>query len=162
MLLLIPPNNVNTVVFWHYQNIALLVWAAWCSNFGSTNGVGLEQSYLFCWPVEDGGCVRLLVTQKLHTSPLNLFDVVVNAIGKIFSITELKIFTRNDTCACVLACFPHLENSTCQRMNVDLQRKLQGLSCIQMCVLSYKICKWGTRISSSIPMKGFDSLLHDE
>lgn len=122
--LLTPPKNVNTVVLWHYQNIGLLVWAVLHSNFGSTNGVGLEQSYLFSWPVED---VRLLVTQKLHTSPLKHFDVVVNAIGKIFCITELKFFTHNDTCACVLACFPHLEKQHMPKNESWHAKKIAGI-----------------------------------
>lgn len=51
-----------------------------------------------------------------------------------------------------------LKSSTCQRMKVDMQRKLQELSC----VLSYEICKWGIWIYTSIPMMVFDSLLYDE
>lgn len=57
-------------------------------------------------------------------------------LGKFFffCITELKRFTLNDTCACVLAC---LKSSTCQRMKVDLQRKLQELSCIYILVFFF-------------------------
>lgn len=62
-------------------------------------------------------------SHKLHTSPLNLFDVFVNVsffFVLFFCITELKSFTLNDTCACGLACFSYLENQHMPKKNAGI------------------------------------------